>query len=529
MIASGTVVAALTGCGSDAAAPTDASDAGAGDASLPDASGSGDAGDAAVGDAGDAGPRDAGAGPIAFVNVKTNTELETGFILGTAGAAINQVGCQFDGGAVVVATGTTSWKCARPTSWKVGSKHVVVAGAWNGAALSSTATVTVYAAQNHDFNGDGYPDLAVGAPFGSSNAGTVSIFYGSASGISAAANRTLTGPKAASMFGFALVAADLRSTGYADLVVGLASFSTAAQDPGTIYVFDGGSAGLPLTASHSLVAPAFAQAASGYSLAAGDYNGDGYQDVVVGYGGYNTFFGAVSFYKGSNTGLVPDGTKIGTTGQELGNFVGLGDFFGTGYAAVAIGVSAGTQVFAGGASGVAATSSVTIGESGALNTAYIKRNDYADLVITGNAQAVVHYGSATGPSTSTTTTVADPPAHGWGTVVPGDIDLDGHDDIVFANPCRSTSCDTGEALVFLGGSTGVSATSSATIPNPAMTSEFGYALAMTDMNGDGRLDVAVATNATPLYAFYATGATPPFPSTPSLTVMNLIDAAFSPR
>jgi len=538
-IVSGAVVVVMAGCGSsgtsspeggtdgetsDAAPDVGMPDVGGHEASTPESgTPDGSMSDGSTRDGGDAGA----VVSVAFLDVVTNQELETGFIIGTASGPVTQVGCKFDGGAVVVATGTTSWKCPRPTTWKLGSKHVVTAGGWNGATLGAPVTATVYAAQNHDFNGDGYTDLALGAPDANSSNGTVSIFYGSPSGIANAANVTISAPSASSMFGYALVAADLRNSGYADLVVGVASFNTSFKDPGTVYFYDGGSNGLSTAPSYQLAGPALNNAAGGYSLAAGDYDGDGYQDVAVGYGAYNLFQGAVSFYKGGATGATIQATKLGTSGQQLGNFVSLGDFSGTGYASAAIGVSSGTLVFAGGPTGFASTPSVTLTDSGALNTAYIERNGFADLVVTGNAVAVVHSGSASGPGI-TGTSVSDPNANGWGTVVPGDVDLDGHDDVVFANPCRDATCTTGNALVFLGSGTGISTTVAATLSNPGTTSEFGYSLGMGDLNGDGRFDLCVGTNAAFVYVFNG-AATGLFASAPGATLTGLVDVAFSPR
>ena len=83
-----------------------------------------------------------------------------------------------------------------------------------------------------DFNGDGYPDLAVGAPgedVGSAtDAGAVNVIYGSAGGLSDAGNQSFTqndlgaGEAAAggNKFGAAVTVADFNHDGFADLAVG---------------------------------------------------------------------------------------------------------------------------------------------------------------------------------------------------------------------------------------------------------------------------------------------------------------------
>ena len=53
------------------------------------------------------------------------------------------------------------------------------------------------------------------------------------------------------------------------------------------------------------------------------------------------------------------------------------------------------------------------------------------------------------------------------------IDLDGYDDVVFANPCLDSSCVTGSVLVFRGSSAGVATTTTTTLTNPGTGSEFG--------------------------------------------------------
>ncbi|MFI1213193.1 hypothetical protein ACH4UV_37070 [Streptomyces sp. NPDC020802] len=154
------------------------------------------------------------------------------------------------------------------------------------------------AAVQDDFNGDGYRDLAVGAPGAASGtveeAGSVVVLYGSASSVSASRRTVITQattgiPGAAEesdRFGRTVSSADLDRDGYADLLVGAPGEDVdGAASRGSVTVVWGGPDGLKGGAT--LTPPAgfgegWTSCRFGMSVATGDMNGDGAPEVTVG-------------------------------------------------------------------------------------------------------------------------------------------------------------------------------------------------------------------------------------------------------
>ncbi len=129
-----------------------------------------------------------------------------------------------------------------------------------------------------DLDGDGFDDLAIGArntDDAAYNAGSVYVYYGSATGVRQASVEELhaTIPTANAAFGSAVsLVGDLDADGLADLLVGATGASTA-------YAFMGGPAGVSGTAEQEIVGDGYL---GGSVAILGDTDGDGADDVALG-------------------------------------------------------------------------------------------------------------------------------------------------------------------------------------------------------------------------------------------------------
>ncbi len=119
------------------------------------------------------------------------------------------------------------------------------------------------------------------------NAGAVLVYYGSTSGIGLTAAWMVTGDRAGAQLGTAVAGiGDVNGDGYPDLAIGAPGhdadlLDTEANAHGLVQVYCGGENGLGNTPDWSYVGPV-AKSRLGVSLSAGDVNGDGYADLAVG-------------------------------------------------------------------------------------------------------------------------------------------------------------------------------------------------------------------------------------------------------
>jgi len=138
-----------------------------------------------------------------------------------------------------------------------------------------------------DVDGDGYSDVLIGVPWWDGatgkSGGQVLAFHGSASGLGAAPAWRYESSQARAALGFSVATAgDVDGDGYSDVLVGAPWWDGEAGDyAGAAFLFHGSPSGLASVPAWSQEGSQ-AEAFFGWVSTAGDVDGDGYSDVVVG-------------------------------------------------------------------------------------------------------------------------------------------------------------------------------------------------------------------------------------------------------
>ena len=131
-----------------------------------------------------------------------------------------------------------------------------------------------------DTNGDGYDDVIVGAYRYDDITGRAYVYAGSAVGVSSTATTTLDGEAVDSCFGYSVAGAgDTNGDGYDDVIVGAMNYDSIR---GRAYVYDGSATGVSSTVATTLQGESIDSEYGRSVSGAGDVDGDGYDDVIIG-------------------------------------------------------------------------------------------------------------------------------------------------------------------------------------------------------------------------------------------------------
>ena len=422
------------------------------------------------------------------------------------GSEVWDAGTEFAEGAAIVFLGGPNGPVGNSPS----NSNALIEMNQAGATVNDVASAG-------DVNGDGFGDVLVGSHFyrtllpGTQLAvdGAVFVFHGGPNGI------TATGPAQAdgAIFANQLVsgmgnqvdsAGDVNGDGFDDIIVSVPREGTLfpsnipANDRsgnyGAILVFHGGPNGITGTGfgdADTVILPYEdtglplppVDASVWYGAGAGDINGDGFDDIVVGGSEITVYFGGPNGIAAQD--IFDANDRI--FGDPQGTFVvdGAGDLNGDGFADIAVGAplrdlnpntvpveEGAAYVFLGGPTGLGATS-VTQADTTILGTITAERVGF---------------------------TVAGP----------GDIDADGFDDLIIGALHYAGSLDSeGVAYIYRGSDQGITASTIAEADSRLEASQSGAvrlgnlygidAQGAGDVNSDGFIDIIVGK------AFYDNG------------------------
>ncbi len=409
--------------------------------------------------------------------------------------------------------------------WRASTRTRGVSGTdfgptWEFTVGARSAPVDTSWGSNLDVNRDGFADVVVGAWGVDGDTGAAFVYLGNATRLATDAAIVLRGPDGRfGQFGSSVASAgDVNGDGFADVIAGAYQANRAI---GRAYVYAGSATGLTTRPLSGVSGPDGEGGGFGKSVAgAGDVNGDGYADVIVGAPFVNEGTGAAYVFLGSMSGLgaTPATILTGAAGPH-GNFGGsvasAGDLNGDGFGDVVVAaypaaaLSGRVYVYLGSATGLQTSPASSLAGTDGAREFFggsiacaddINGDGFADLVVGasgaggGVGRADVFLGSATGLGGTAATRLVgfDGMNGGFGGSVSsaGDANGDGFADIV-VGASWANSAD-GRAYVFLGGEMGLGTVAATTMEGThGARSHFGNPVASGDVNGDGFGDVLV--------------------------------------
>lgn len=282
------------------------------------------------------------------------------------GAPLEDIGATTNGGAFHVLYGGPAGAGSR-------GDHLLHQDSFNVGGIAEADDLLGTSVAAGDFNNDGFSDLAIGAPGEDVgplvDAGAVHVFYGDPTGLAGNVDLFLyqDAPNVGGVsepydeFGYALTTGDFDNDGHDDLAVGVPGEGIGPRaGAGLVQVFHGASWGIDVDRNvffhqdtPNVVGLAEAGDLLGETLATGDFNGDGIDDLAAGAPGEGIgplagAGGVLVLYSTNGVGLTTDGNRflhqdsIGIAGlaeadDQMGGALAAGDFDGDGFDDLAVG------------------------------------------------------------------------------------------------------------------------------------------------------------------------------------------------
>ncbi|MHB1844354.1 MAG: beta strand repeat-containing protein [Deltaproteobacteria bacterium] len=396
---------------------------------------------------------------------------------------------------------------------------------WNQIPLSGPTGVDFgYRLMTGDFNGDGITDLTITAPVFGSTPGAAYVILGTStpSSFSMTNATKVSDGTNSDYFGTDAAADSFLGATYSALAVGSPGWQS---HQGRVDLFAGSGSGLATTPSIEIQGDPAALGWFGFTVKSiGDVDGDGLADLFIGApgalstyaqgDGYVFFSSSLKRATGNGCGstsaaavclpigkadLVFNGktTTLENFGLRWGAFSAGGGFF--------VLPASGDNMVYGYQASTVLTSDAT--------------NNGGTATPIPTSQSAFQLTDGQGPVCGSATPPCGISFHAFGTAGFGGAFLTGNTtpDVVISSAENSPAVH-----IFQTSASGVSATSTVTLPEVVSNSDFGWDVTSADINQDGQTDVLVGTNSGSggnyAYVYLNTGGTPRFSSSPSASV-----------
>ena len=373
--------------------------------------------------------------------------------------------------------------------------------------------VELHAIASGDVDGDGFADLALGQvdnDLAGQEAGSVSFYRGTATGLSEMPTRVITGERRGHRMGTSVLLVDATGDGRIDLLAGAGRGDGAAVSSGTVSLFPGGGDGTFASEASRVFTGPLASDELGSSMVACDFNDDGRVDLAFGAPEaedrtlipQQASQGAIHVYLARSGGAYPLAADLVLYGaipvpETPGTFAARGA------------TRLGTELAAGDVDGDGVCDLVAHMRSPWAGMTPRRDDDGAVLVFRGVAADPGMRrlgGLERSPSRFVAGAARDAttPGSRFGIALAvADLDADGRAEIVAGQstedfPMRT---DAGAVRVLAGGLPSpppadaelAAAAAAVTLEGALASGQTGREVVVSDMNGDGRLDLVVAT------------------------------------